>query len=98
MVTGKVDPSWPDMYFRPVDRPGKARVSSIKDLLLRTLVNHCLRISSCFLMIVVSFLRSRNIGQLCAPIIKCKMESKIKKQNKTHFLASPSPLVSQSFM
>lgn len=55
-----LNPSWPDMYFWPVDRPGKARVSSIKNLLLRTLVNHCLRSSSCFLMIV-SFLRYRNI-------------------------------------
>lgn len=35
---------------------------STKDLLLRTLVNHCLRISSCSLMIVVSFLKFGNIG------------------------------------
>lgn len=34
----------------------------LKDLPLRTLVNHCLRISSCFMIIVVLFLKSTNIG------------------------------------
>lgn len=62
-----LDPSWPELYFQPVDRPGRARVSSIKDLLLRTLVSHCLRISSRFLMIVVSFLTSRNIRATVCP-------------------------------
>lgn len=98
LIAGKVSKFQLTLYGTADLRTGQEELGflvydymSLKDSPLRTLVSHCLRISSCFSMIVVCEIWAYRVTVW--PNIKCKVEREMKKR-KSFFWCSPNRCIS----